>query len=164
MLRKILWEICVLLFSLSLVPAVIIAVLIRENAFWQGFQFFLNRTLIGDPFPESSYAIVLFKWFSPYLIIQAIRAFFWSKTSSEGKRWANLYYSMVLGLISLWFLCDAMDTFYFMYALGDIPSEFLQFIRLEFKNLLIFIGSLVFSIYCFMIFINLTVKNKKTKQ
>ena len=154
MLRKIIWEICVLIFSLSLAPAVIIAILIREDAFWQGFQFFVSRTLVGDPFPEASYAVIMFKWISPYLIIQAIRAFMWSKTSLKAKRWANLYFATILGLISMWSLYVASDTFCFMYALGDMPTEFMQFVELESQNLLLFVVSFVIALYCFTVFLN----------
>ena len=163
MVSRIFREILVLIFGLSLAPAVIVAVLIHEDALWQGYQFFINRTLAGDPFPESGFAAIFLKWISPYLILQAIRAFIWSKQSLTGRKWANLYFAVLLAAMSVWFLYPVWDLFYFMFALGDLPAEFMQFLELESQNLALFGISLTLAIYCFTVFLNPERRSAATK-
>jgi hypothetical protein len=94
------------------------------------------------------------KLISPYLIVQAIRAYFIAHKGVIRRRWTNLYFSAVSTLVATWAFWSAWDMFYLMYELGDIPAELGQFVRLEWDKVLIFIVSSLFALYCFYIFLN----------
>ena len=154
MILIILREIIVLLVCMLLLPAAVIAVLIQTNSLHAGAAFFAREMLSsGTGLGDLSLTLWL-KLFSPYLFVQTIRAYLWSQRSMDGRKWANLFYfALLTGIwaLSLW---SAGDLFYFMYALGDIPAELMQFIQLEASNLVISIGSFILSLHCLSVFFN----------
>lgn len=88
---------------------------------------------------------------APYIIVQALRAFRWSRTGSVQRQWANLYFFLLLLAIGGRSLYVAGDLLFFMYSLGDLPEELMQFIELEGFNLVIGILSFLLAGYCFKI-------------
>jgi hypothetical protein len=59
-------------------------------------------------------------------------------------------------------LWRAWDLFYFMYALGDMPAELIQFFQLEGTDLLIAAGCSFLGAYCFSIFLDPRRKPKRS--
>mgnify|MGYP000871457109 CR=1 FL=1 len=85
---------------------------------------------------------LLSKILIPYFIVQSIRAYSWSRRSVTGLRYASLFYSALLFSAVVWFWSQSGDLLYFMYQMGDLPSELPQFLELEAVNLLL--GALSF--------------------
>jgi hypothetical protein len=148
-------ELIIIVLSLSLFPVAVLLVLLHGEAVDTGLVFVFRYILSGGG-PMGSIWGMLFKVISPYIAVQAIRAFLWSQRSVEGRKWAYLYFCGLLVLLSGWFFYQAWDLFYFMYALGDIPGELEQFVQLEGENVVGSVLSAALSIYCFMVFRNPT--------
>lgn len=153
MWRVILREIFVLFIALALFPTAVILLLLHNDSVHTGLVFLYRALISGGSSPGSALDLWI-KLFSPYLMIQAIRGFMWSRRSITGRKWANLYFALLLAGISAWFFSKAWDLFYFMYALGDMPAELKQFFELEGDSLLGSLLTLVLGIYCFSIFLN----------
>ncbi|MBI5251182.1 MAG: hypothetical protein HY912_16965 [Desulfomonile tiedjei] len=151
---RILFRECIVLcISLALFPAAVILLLLHNDALSTGLAFLRRLLFAGGSLSETALDLWV-KVISPYLVIQAIRAFIWSQKSIVGRKWANLYFAALLAAISAWFFSKAWDLLYFMYALGDIPDELKQFFQLEGDNILAGALSLALSIYCFSTFLN----------
>lgn len=151
---KILVEILVLIGSLAIFPATVIVLFILSDSSTASRVFFSGEVLNGLTVSGGAIPYLWLRFLAPYLVVQAIRAYFWSQRSLTGRQWANLYFAILLFFIGGWSLWNAGDLFYFMYALEDIPEELLQFVELEANNLIIAAASLCLTVYCFRIFLD----------
>jgi len=147
-------ELIVLTVSISALPAVVIVYLIQTDSWNTGLLFLTRQMLPGGSEIIGSPITLWFKVFSPYLIIQSIRALLWSKRSLTGTKWANLYFALLLTGLGGWSLMQAWDLFFLMYILGDVPGELRQFFKLEGHHLLIFLVAIFIAIHCFRTFLN----------
>ena len=154
MFRIILREIPVLVLSLAVFPTTVMLLLAYNDSLNVGLAFFQHEMIAGGIGPGGTSLTLWVKLFSPYLVLQAIRGFLWSQRSLVGRRWANLYFSVLAASWAGRSLWGAWDLFYFMYALGDMPAELIQFFRLEATDLLIFVACTLVAIYCFGIFLD----------
>jgi len=154
MWRTIFREILVLLLGLALFPSAVILLLVLTDQI-RDVQAYLARGLLSADFVTSVHETPIWiKWVSPYLAVQALRGYLWSQRSLAGRRWANLYFSFLLAFVGVWAFGRAWDLFYFMYAMGDLPEELLQFFLLEGYNLVITIASLFLMLHCLRIFLD----------
>lgn len=154
MLRAIIREALILIGCLSLFPAAVILLLVQTNSLDAALTFlgrglFMNQVL-G---PQGTLLLMWLKLVSPYLIVQAIRAYLWGQRSNTGRRWANLYFFVLLVVAGVWSFSKAWDLFYLMYALGDMPAEIGQFFQLEGTDLFISVVCIIMAVYCFSIFL-----------
>jgi hypothetical protein len=156
MFRIILREILILVLSLAAAfSAAVVLLLARNDPLYMGWGDILAPEMfLGGIGPGGTSLTLWVRLFSPYLVLQAIRGFLWSQRSLVGRRWANLYFSVLAASWAGRSLWRAWDLFYFMYALGDIPAELIQFLRLEATGLLTFVACAVIAIYCFGIFLD----------
>jgi hypothetical protein len=155
MFRIILREILILALSLAVFPvAVVILLLAYKDPLGMGSAFLAHEMIAGGIGPGGTSLTLWVKLFSPYMALQAIRGFLWSQRSLVGRRWANLYFSVLAASWAGRSLWEAWDLFYFMYALGDMPAELIQFFRLEATGLLTFVACALIAIYCFSIFLD----------
>jgi hypothetical protein len=154
MWRKILREVIILYLSLAIFPVAVILFVIHNDSLSAGMAILSRGILFWGAVQAGPSSAILVRLITPYFIVQAIRAFLWSQRSPAGKKWANLYFSALLVSVAGWSFWNAWDLFYFMYALGDIPAELLQFLRLEWGSVLICLASLLLAIRCLAIFLN----------
>jgi hypothetical protein len=147
-------ELIVLLVSVSALPAIVVLYLIHTDSWTWGVLFLTRQMLPGGGEIVGSWITFWFKLFSPYLILQSIRALLWSKRSLTGAKWANLYFALLLTGLGGWSLRQAWDLFFLMYVLGDIPGELMQFFKLEGHHVLIFLVALLLAIHCFRTFLD----------
>jgi hypothetical protein len=155
MIRIILREILILVLSLAVFPAaLIILLLVYKDPLGMDSVFLAQEMMAGGIGPGGTSLTLWVKLLSPYLVLQAIRGFLWSQRSLVGRRWANLYFSVLAAFWAGRSLWGAWDLFYFMYALGDMPAELIQFLRLEATGLLTFVACALIAIYCFSIFLD----------
>jgi hypothetical protein len=103
---------------------------------------------------ENRWFALCVKWVTPYLVLQAIRSFRWAQRSLTGRKWGNLYFSVLSASIAAWSFWGAWVFFYFMYRLGGIPRDLMQFFEVEYKDILLFVVFTILSVYCFAIFLN----------
>lgn len=155
MLRIILREVLIFVCCLAVFPAVMLAVLFQSDSPDAGMRL-LARTVLTTQVisPAGTLVIIGIRLLTPYLLVQAIRAYFWSAISPRARRWANFYYMLLLGSVGAWTFWRAWDLFYFMYALGDMPAEIRQFLELEGKNVAIFVVCTVLAVHCLRVFLN----------
>jgi len=163
MWTRILVEILVLIGSLAIFPAAVIGLLILSDSSNASRIFFSGDALHGLTVTGGAIPHLWFRFLAPYVVVQAIRAYLWSQRSLTGRKWANLYFSILLVSIGGWSLWNSWDLFYFMYALGDIPEELLQFVELEANNLIVAAASLCLAAYCFRIFLDPTRKPPRSR-
>lgn len=136
--RIILREVFIFAFALSLLPLLI----------KYGRPYFDLRPLIaGELLAGGIHSIWLFLLF-PYIIIQAIRAFLWSEQSLTGRKWASLYFFVVLTGLASWGFLRAWDQFYFMWVLGDIPGQLMQFFELQYDSVFVFVFCALLAVRC----------------
>ena len=147
-------ELIILIVSVGALPALAILYLIHTDSWNLGLLFLTRQLLSGGSEIIGSPITLWFKIFSPYLIVQSIRALFWSKRSVTGARWANLYFALLLTGLGGWSLRQAWNLFFLMYILGDVPGELMQFFRLEGHHLLIFLVAIFLAIHCLRTFLN----------
>ncbi len=164
MWRKILREVIIFYLCLAIFPVAVILFVIHSNSLNAGMAVLSRGVLFWGASATGSSLAVLMRLIAPYLIVQAVRAFRWSQQSLAGKKWGNLYFSVLLAAIAGWAFWTAWDLFYFMYALGDIPAELLQFFQLEWSDILIFTTSSLLAIRCFAIFMDPVGKAPTPKQ
>ncbi len=96
---------------------------------------------------------LLGKMLVPYLLVQAMRAYKWSKISITGLRYANLYFATLLFGVVIWSWGQSLDLLLFMNALDDLPAELPQFAEMESTNLLIGTVALYLSYRCFSVYL-----------
>jgi hypothetical protein len=155
---RILFEILVLIGSLAIFPAAVIGLLILSDSSTASRVLFSREWLYGLSISGGAIPYLGLRIVTPYVVVQAIRAYLWSQRSLTGRKWANLYFSILLVFIGGWSAWNSWDLFYFMYALGDIPNELLQFVELEANHLIIAAASLGLAVYCFRIYLDPTRK------
>jgi hypothetical protein len=151
MLQVIIREIVLLLVCLAIFPAVLVLALISAGALGPGMQYLARELASGQSGTSGISPVLWFKFIAPYLVVQAIRAYLWGQRSLSGRRWAHLYFFAVSVVAGAWSVWQAWDLFYFMYALGDMPAELLQFVHLESANLMIAALSIAIAVYCFLV-------------
>ncbi len=153
MLKIIVREIAIFVLSVSIFPGVLLILFLRGEI-GQAQLMVLARELVSvdimAPWPLVSF---LGKIIVPYLIIQAVRAYNWSKKGVLGLRYANLYYAVLSFLAMIWFWGQSFDLLYFMYAMDDLPAEIPQFVNIESSNLLMGSIFLFFTIRCFRVYL-----------
>ncbi|HTY21757.1 MAG TPA: hypothetical protein VMC85_01405 [Desulfomonilaceae bacterium] len=147
-------ELLILIVSVAALPAFLILYLIYTDSWNVGLVFLSRQMFAGGMDLAGTPMTLWFKLLSPYLVVQSIRALFWSRKSVTGTKWANLYFALLLASLGGWSLWQALDLLFLMYILGDVPRELPQFFSLEAHNLLIFAGALFFAINCFRTFLN----------
>jgi hypothetical protein len=152
--KIILREIAIWILSVAVLPVAVILYLIHTNSLSFGLVVISRDMFSGGSGLAASPLSLWVKLFSPYLLVQSVRAFFWSRRSLTGTKWANLYFALLLACVAGWSLWEAWDLFYLMYALGDIPGELVQFLRLEVYNLIVFVAAVFLTIHCFRTFLN----------
>ncbi len=153
MFRIILREIFVLAVSLAVFPAVAVVLLVYTDSLGMGLSVFSHRLDLGLSGPGGIPMELWLRIVAPYAIVQAVRAYKWAQRSGEGRKWANLYFFVILALLGARSLWEAWDLWYFMYAMGDMPSEIAQFIELEAMNLIIVAISFSLGFYCLIVFV-----------
>jgi hypothetical protein len=154
MMRIVLREALLLAGCISVTVAALFFALSHGNSLQWGVTFFSRHLLSGPNLLDEAWLLLLLKLCTPYLFVQSIRAYLWSHRSPAGRRWSSLYFFLLLALMGSWSLRNTWDLFYLMFALGDIPSELMQFLQLEAIDLLIGIGSTALAIRCLRVFIN----------
>ncbi len=147
-------ELIILIVSVGALPAAAVLYLIHTDSWSLGLLYLTRQLLLGANEIVGSPITLWFKVFSPYLIIQTIRALFWSKRSLAGAKWANLYFALLLAGLGAWSLRQVWDLFFLMYILGDVPGELMQLLKLEGHHLLIFLVAIFLAIHCFRTFLN----------
>lgn len=151
---RILLEILILVLCLAVFPVLVLAFLVYVDSLRAGLAFLSREAFSGGWGPYGTSLGLWIKFFSPYLIVQAARAYSWARRSLTGRRWANVYFCLLALLIGARSLWRAWDMFYFMFALGDMPQEIGQFVQLESINLSIALAGLVLFVYCLAVAIN----------
>ncbi len=136
MIRIIIREIGILVFSVSIFPLAFLFLLLRGDISQYGLTLIYRELLIAGTSSVESALLLLSRILAPYMAIQAFRSYQWSKTGAGARKWANLYYALLAGIAGIWFASKSFDLFYFMFQLGDIPGELGQFIELEYIHLL----------------------------
>jgi hypothetical protein len=151
MIKTIVREFLVFIFSISIFPVIFLFLVLSGDLDRFGLMM-ISRELLsaGSSFLESILLLVA-RVIAPYAAVQAIRAYQWSRASEVGKKWAYLYYSLLSGIVGVWFGAKSWDMFYFMFQLGDIPGELKQFMRLEYENLFVAALGFYVSIRCLRI-------------
>jgi len=155
MLTKALREIVILIGCLLIFPLVQIVLLTQTHSLRTALVLVAQELYLGFFIgTHERFLALCIKLISPYLIVQAIRAYRMAHRGVSGRRWTNLYFSAVATLVATWAFWSAWDMFYLMYALGDIPAELGQFVQLEWDKVLIFIVSSICALYSFYTFLN----------
>ena len=150
----ILREVLILLACLALFPAVVVLLLVYSDSLPTGLMYLRKQLAAGGWGPGGTPLVLWLKMLVPYAVIQTIRAYSWSQRTLTGRRWANLYFALLLGLMGARSAYLAWDLFYFMYALGDMPKELLQFLDMEGFNVSVAVLSFLLAAYCFRVFVN----------
>ena len=99
MFRIILREILVLVLSLAVFPTTVMLLLAYNDSLNVGLAFFQHEMIAGGIGPGGTSLTLWVKLLSPYLVLQAIRGFLWSQRSLVGRRWANLYFSVLARIL-----------------------------------------------------------------
>jgi len=154
MFRIILREILILVLSLAVFPVAVILVVVYKDPLGMGSAMLPSEIFMAGIVRGETSVGLWATLLSPYLVLQTIRGFLWSQRSLAGRRWANLYFSVLAASWAARSMWGAWDLLYFMYALGDIPTELGQFFRLEATNLLTFVACAFIAILCFGIFLD----------
>jgi hypothetical protein len=154
MLLIIFREIVVLILSLAVFPAIVLVLLSYSDSVETGMALLSRKLFSGGIGPWGTSLELWFRLITPYGIVQSIRAFRWSQRNEVGRRWANLYFSLVLGLLGTHAAWPPAELFSLMYAMGDVPAELVQLVEIEGINLLIALFSFSLALYCFTVFLN----------
>jgi len=155
MVRIILREVLIFIGCLAVFPAVVLVAFAQSDSPEAGMKLLARAVLTTHIVSTSgTLAMLGIRLFTPYLLVQAVRAYFWQAHSPKARRWANCYYLALLVAVAGWAFWRAWDLFYFMYALGDFPAEIQQFLEMEGKHVAIFVASAVLGVYCLRVFLN----------
>jgi hypothetical protein len=152
-LRTITRELAILIGALLIWPILLGLVTAGNDGYLPNISYILTRIIASLSMPGVEWLTVAALIIAPYLTIQAIRAFRWSRESVLGRRMANLYFAALLGACAFWFAWKAWDLLYFMYMLGDLPEELGQFVEIEGPGVVMAILATVMAVYCFVRFL-----------
>ena len=154
MWRVILREVVIFIGCLLLVPVALLILLALVDS-PEAAQRFVNRVIFSVEVVgvAGTFLVLGIKLIAPYLIVQAIRGYLWSQKSRTGRKWANLYFSVLLAAVAVWAFWNAWDLFYFMTAMGDMPEELGQFVELSGMDVLVFAFCSFLSVHCFRVFL-----------
>ncbi|MEW6140117.1 MAG: hypothetical protein AB1733_17980 [Thermodesulfobacteriota bacterium] len=147
-------EFVVFLVCLAVFPTVVGLLLLYSDSYEVGMSYLRRQLASSEWSPEGGALSLWFKLLVPYAVVQAVRAFSWAQRSVRGRRWANLYFTLLLAILGFRSSYLAWDLFYFMYAMGDMPSELLQFIEMEGLNVAVAFVSFLLAGYCLRICLN----------
>lgn len=147
-------ELVVFLVCLAVFPTVVGLLLLYSDSYEVGMSYIRRQLASSEWSSEGGPLSLWFRLLVPYVAVQAIRAFSWAQRSVRGRRWANFYFSLLLAILGLRSCYLAWDLFYFMYAMGDMPSELLQFIEMEGPNVAVALVSFLLAGHCLRIFLN----------
>lgn len=150
----ILREVLILLACLALFPAVVVLLLVYSDSMPAGMMYLRRQLATGGWGPGGTSLVLWLKMLVPYAVVQTIRAYAWSQRNLTGRRWANLYFAVLLGIMGARSAYLAWDLFYFMYALGDMPQEILQFLDMEGFNVAVGVVSFLLAAYCIRVFLD----------
>lgn len=165
MLRIVLREIFIFVGSLFIFPAAVLLVIVQTESLDVALNFLSRALFLGQVVGLTQSLLALgVKLVTPYIVIQAVRAHFWSRRSLSARRWANIYFFAILTSVGAWSLWNAADLFLFMYALGDIPAELAEFIRIEGIDLLVSLAFFALAVRCFRIFLNPQSRGRSSAQ
>lgn len=156
MIRIFFREILIALGCLSIVPLAIFIVVLGAEPSDPRLDVLLHRLVYGEITSQGPPLKLWFRLLTPYLLVQSIRAYWWSKQGYTPRRLANLYFAVILGVLGGWSFYHVWDLFYFMYALGDIPEAIPQLIKLESWNIAVFLITTFLAITCIRIFLDPT--------
>ncbi len=161
MIGIIIREITILVLSISIFPLAFLFLVLRGDISEYGLKLIYQEIVNSGTSSLGSALLLLSRVLAPYLVVQAFRAYQWSKTSAFAKRWSSLYFAL-LGLVAaLWLAGESFDLFYFMFELGDVPGELGQFFQLEYAHLLgALVGFYIFGRY-FSLFLSPTGAHKQ---
>ncbi len=147
-------EFLILAGSFSILPALVLALLAQQHSWDMLLSSAVREVFSGRVFSDQPRIGLWVRILAPYILVQSIRAWYWSQRSTVGKRWAYLYFSVLFAGVACWSLSSAWDLFRFMSALGDMPAEIGQFFELEGSNLVIGLGAAFLTFHCARIFLN----------
>lgn len=153
-LARVVREIVILVACLALVPLAIVLLLIYTDSLQLRTAYASWEVLSGGVVAGGSALTLWLALLTPYLVVQAVRSFLWTQRSITGRKWGNLYFSFLSAAVAAWSFLEAWEFFSFMYRLGGIPGELMQFVELESHNILIFVICVFISLHCFIIFLN----------
>jgi len=148
MLKIVVREILIFLVCITVFPLLTLSLLGQHHSYSALLGMALREVFLGLGYSEHGFVTQLMRLVTPYALLQAVRAYGWSQASLVGRRWAHAYYATILFIMGTWLVLTAWDLFRFMYALGDIPAELVQFVELEGLGLIIGIGSYILCLYC----------------
>lgn len=154
MFRVVLREALIFLVCLAVLPAVVVLLLLHSDSVQTGMMYLRRAVASGGWGPAGAPLAMWLQLLVPYALVQAIRAYAWSQRTLTGRRCANLYFSILLGIIGCRSVYLAWDLFYFMYALGDMPEALFQFFELEGLNVALAAGAFLLAVHCFRVFLN----------
>ena len=128
MIRIIAREIGIFIFSVSIFPITFMLLLLKGDISRYGLTLIYREIInLGSHSLDSTLSF-LARLLAPYIAIQAFRAYQWSKKGNTPRKWAYLYFALLIGCAGVWFASKSLDLFYFMFELGDIPGELPQFL------------------------------------
>jgi hypothetical protein len=155
MLRTILREILIFVGCLVFFSLAAAAIFSYTHSLDEGIRI-LARGMFAFPLSGQKGRLVflLLELSVPYFVVQAVRAFYWSRTGPVARKWAHLYFTLIMLVIGGSSFWKAWDLLYFMYALGDLPEEILQFLELQGTNLIVSSMSFFIALVCFRVFLN----------
>jgi hypothetical protein len=147
-------ELAIFIGALMVWPLVLGVITAREDSYIPNISYILTRLIASLTAPGLEWFTIAALLISPYLAIQTVRAFRWSKRSLFGRKWANLYFSALFAACATWFAWRAWDLLYFMYMLGDFPEEIWQFVEIEGAGVVLSILSIIMFGVCLHRFFN----------
>ena len=147
-------EFLIFVGSVSILPTLVLALLAQQHSWNMLLSGAVREVLSGAIYSHQAPLGLWVRLLAPYLLVQSIRAWYWSQRSVVGMRWAHLYFSLVFAGVAFWSLSAAWDLFHFMTALGDMPAEIGQFLELEGSNLVIGLAAVFLTVHCARIFLN----------
>ncbi len=128
-------EIAIFLALLPIIPVILFVAMLKTNTADTAWHI-LTLAMTGKrSLPTYSPIAFWAKVLSPYLLLQAVRAFIWSHASISARRWAYAYFTAIPLAVGIWEFMDVWELFYLMYALGDVPGELHQLVHIEGDNL-----------------------------
>jgi hypothetical protein len=154
MFRVLLTEALIFVGCLALFPTVLLVVFSQAETLSGALRIlakgFFSPNMGHGPMKVAALWV---KVITPYLVVQAWRAHGWSRSGGAGKKWANLYFSVLGAAASVWFFLRIWEMLAFMHALGDLPSEVAAFLQMEGVNTALCALSAALSVYCFAVFL-----------